>query len=285
MEALGQTNKTQLTVHNGTDAEINLSDAPASPIRTRNAPHLTALPSPTTTVAKEFHKIPFQEQRTSCTQLHVFLSSVSKDLATFNCVDNPPTTALVNILKSNMVRVVYGIGYGTTPIGGISPLANKILVLSGDGSAETPPTVFLLPDSVADNNTIKILNNIEFETKRGTKNDENYPMFKNSGLTEEKDITKLMLIPTFLVYDGFEHDLEVLTLYNQVKTLANTGNLDIVALLAFLKGCMVSRTQWDPNTYVPITTFMATAPTSARTWGKNIFITIFPSLNTTTPAT
>ena len=48
---------------------------------------------------------------------------------------------------------------------------------------------------------------------------------------------------------------------------------------------MVSRTQRDPNTYVLVTTFMATAPTSARTWGRNKFTTIFPNLNTTTPAT
>ena len=73
-ETLGQTN--QLTLDIGTDAETNLPEAPASPIGTENAPHLTALPLPTTTAAKEFHKIRLQEQRTSCAQLHAFLSSV-----------------------------------------------------------------------------------------------------------------------------------------------------------------------------------------------------------------
>ena len=283
VETPEQTNRTGPTAHTGTDAQTNLLDAPTFPTGTKNVPHLTALPSPTTTVAKEFHKIPSQEQHTSCAQLHTFLSSGSKNLVIFNCVNNPPTTALVNIPKSNMARVVYGIGYGTALIGGVSPLANKLLVLSGDGASATHPTVLLLPDSVADNNVIKIPNNVEFDTKRTTANGENYPMFKNSGVTKEKDMMKLMPIPTFFAYDGFKHDLEVLTVYNQVATLANAGNPDIVALLALLKGCMVSRTQWDPNTYIPVTTFMATVLTIARTWGRDKFKTIFPSLNRTIP--
>ena len=246
-------------------------------------PAVPAVPLPISAamVAKEFHKIPLQERRIHCTQLHIFLSSQQKDLAIFNCDGNPLTTALVNIPKLNLFCVVYDIRYGTTPIGGASPLSNKLLAFSGDGTTETPPTVLVLPQSIVTKNTIKIPNDGEIYTKRATSNGGNFPMFKNAHVTKEMELMKLMPIPTFLAYNGFEHDLEVLTVYNPVATLGNTGDPYILELLAFLKGCMVSRLLRDPNTYVTTATFMVTASTNAQNWGAVKFKALFPTSRNT----
>ena len=48
-------------------------------------------------------------------------------------------TCLINIPKSNTDRVIHSIGFGSSPIGGSSPVENKILALSLDGEASRPP--------------------------------------------------------------------------------------------------------------------------------------------------
>ena len=51
---------------------------------------------------------------------------------------------MVNIPDTGTVHIVHSLGFGTNPIGEVSPIANNVLTLTGDGSAATPPQVLTL---------------------------------------------------------------------------------------------------------------------------------------------
>ena len=106
-------------------------------------------------------------------------------------------------------------------------------------------------------------------------------MFKHANLTSLFSITKILPIPLFLIYDGFKTNLDAVTFYSRVCALANQEEPNIVALSAFLQGCMTSRNQHDVNTYSASQVFMAASPPAARVWGLQKLLTSFPAL---TPA-
>ena len=59
------------------------------------------------------HKINLVEQRSNATQLFAFF----EDLAQLNALGNNPVACIVNILKSDQIRVIYSLGFGTSPMG------------------------------------------------------------------------------------------------------------------------------------------------------------------------
>jgi len=54
-------------------------------------------------------------------------------------------------------------------------------------------------------------------------------MFKNAHLSFLFTITKIMPIPLFLVYDGFEKVLDAVMVYKQVNALVNQEEPNILA--------------------------------------------------------
>jgi len=117
---------------------------------------------------------------------------------------------------------------------------------------------------------------------------------KRKGCLHKKSGRRPLPIPSFLVYDGFETVINAVTVYHRVSALDNQGEPNIVALSAFLRGCMTSRNQRDYNTYSASQVFMASSPPAARAWGVQKLLTSFPALKpeeaakgnpTTSPAT
>ena len=72
-------------------------------------------------------------------------------------------------------------------------------------------------------------------------NNQAFPLFKNANLTHEGIVIKIIPIITFLVYDGFDANLDSITIYRRIKTLDNLTEPSIQVLLTFLRGCMTSR--------------------------------------------
>ena len=105
----------------------------------------TTLPPPSTAIAKEMHKIDLVEQHSNATQLFAFFADDAKDLAQLNALGNNPAACIVNIPKSDQIRVIYSLGFGTSPTGRVSLVANKILAMTGEGDATNPPAVMTFP--------------------------------------------------------------------------------------------------------------------------------------------
>ena len=235
-------------------------------------------PPPTTAIAKEMHKVIMTEQRINTTQLFVFLNTDDKDLAQLNAVDNKPAACIINLPQTDQIRVIHSLGFGTSPIGRVSPVANKILALTGDGDAMNPPAVMVLPSDMVETVNCLTPTNEEFATKMAEPGNASFPWFKNASLTNNSSFIKIMPIPAFLVYDGFDKDLDAVTVYKRVHALANLEEPNMLALSSFLRGCMTSRLKHDVNTYAASQVFMAAPPPTARSWGVQKLSASFPAL-------
>ena len=241
------------------------------------------LPPPTATLAQELHKIPLNEQRRHAAQLYTFLVQPSVDLSNLNNPSNPATTCMVNIPDSSMIRIVHSIGYGTNPIGQVSPIANHILTLTGDGSTANPPQALILPQETATPIDIRVPSEAEFNTKILTNTQ--FALFKNNDVNARAKVPKLMPIITFLVYDGFDMDLDAVTIYKRVQNLHNQQDPHVQAMLHFLRGCMTKRykTNKDPTTFVDASYFLANPHPTAREWALRKFHESFPALTQNNP--
>eukprot|EP00957_Ditylum_brightwellii_P065060 4934970-Ditylum_brightwellii.AAC.1 len=67
-----------------------------------------------------------------------------------------PFVALVNLLNSNLVKLVYGSGYRFSGIESTSPTNGKVLMLTGEGDEMLgAPECLCLPESVRNKLTVK----------------------------------------------------------------------------------------------------------------------------------
>eukprot|EP00957_Ditylum_brightwellii_P064845 4919553-Ditylum_brightwellii.AAC.1 len=71
-------------------------------------------------------------------------------------------------------------------------------------------------------------------------------------------------LPAFLLYNGFEADLQAEELYEQVLSLNNQAEDYIMHAQNFLRTCLVKRNVNDPKTFVDPAVFMSTAPSAAK---------------------
>ena len=83
-------------------------------------------------VSTAFGNIAPEEHRKRAGQLYSFLRDPNANLMRLN-TDRTLRTCLVAIPSSKLVKVVYGLSFGVTGIETVSPLADKMLVLFGEG--------------------------------------------------------------------------------------------------------------------------------------------------------
>ena len=77
-----------------------------------------------------------------------FLNDPTSDLRDLNG-DKTIFTAIIAVPGTQKVKVIYGMGRGTAQIGQVSPVANKMLALFGEGGADLgTPQVIVLPDDI-----------------------------------------------------------------------------------------------------------------------------------------
>eukprot|EP00957_Ditylum_brightwellii_P168996 12863261-Ditylum_brightwellii.AAC.1 len=90
------------------------------------------LPAAGGCIARQFNAMMPTEQKAATQTLHEFLKDPSNQLMQLNEGANKFTT-LVNLPSSNIIRLVHGLGFGTTAIGSTSPVTGKVLMLSEEG--------------------------------------------------------------------------------------------------------------------------------------------------------
>ena len=79
-----------------------------------------ALPAADGEVARQFAKIPPAEQIDFTSKVFTFLSDPDANPLTLNA-ENRPLAAMLSLPNSNLVRLVYSLGYGASGIGDSSP--------------------------------------------------------------------------------------------------------------------------------------------------------------------
>ena len=167
---------------------------------------------------------------------------------------------------------------GTNPMGRSSTITGKILYRVGDGSSAKPSQAMVLPRKFFHKISTRVPEKYSF--KRNLINTQSSPFKKIANLPYEGIILRLKPIIAFLVQNGFDEDLDTITIYKRIKTLDNLSEPYIQALLTFLHGCMTSRLVNDTGNFIPSIFFMDSTPPGARTWGLNKFNITFPTLFT-----
>ena len=112
-----------------------------------------------------------------------------------------------------------------TPLGirEVSPIANHVITLTGDGAAAIPPQVLTVPKEMADPLEICIPSEPEFNIK--ILQTSRYPLFCNADVPETVLTPKIMPIIIFLVYDSFDQDLDAVVVYERVKTYTTSSSV------------------------------------------------------------
>ena len=75
-----------------------------------------ALPAPETSIAKSLHQMDLQTQRDMASALFEFLEDDSSQLLSLN-EGNTPMAVLINLPDSSKVKLLYGLGMGSSGIG------------------------------------------------------------------------------------------------------------------------------------------------------------------------
>ena len=114
-----------------------------------------ALPAADGEVTRQFAKTPLAEQIEFTAKVYTFLRDPASNPLTLNA-ESRPLAAMLSLPNSDLVRIVYSLGFGASGIGNSSPTDRKFLTLSGEGRvAIGSPQVFMLPSSLINTNAVK----------------------------------------------------------------------------------------------------------------------------------
>ena len=157
----------------GGSASTATATATAAPPALTHVPVLhvaAALPGPTGDVPKLLDTTSKEDQRKQADGLFDFLTSVDPALARLN-EGNDIFVALVNVPKTSLVKVVYGLGLGSSPIGpSVSAIDGKLLMLHGDGNKDIgPPQPLVLPSTMVEKKSIATMTDDQFSSTLTTK--------------------------------------------------------------------------------------------------------------------
>jgi hypothetical protein len=186
---------------------------------------------------------------------------------------------------SNRVNLVYGLGFGTAGIGRVSPVAGKLLALTGEGGGEIRPAqTIVLEASLKDKVCMKNITTAQVATvfRLGTHRIDQ-PIKKALEVNGEQTTTmKIVPIPPYFVYDGFEQDLDATMVYKRVMHCQEHDSPMRTNVLEFLCTCMIG--QWrtkDIKPFLPVECFHRMLSREARLWAATQMDKILPELSLT----
>ena len=230
-------------------------------------------------VAKEFDKDSRQRQREQADALYSFLTDFP-DLLRLNEGDHA-YAALLSVAKTKFVKVVFCPGFGSSPIGSsASATDGKLLFLQGDGDAECgPPSPLCISKVAADAHTVAAMTVDQFSTTIATKGaDFSYPLLSRTAVSSTVAIMTLAPLPPYLVYDGFDRDLNAAEVLERVLSNTEASGDMFDHLQDFLRACLTAHGVGDNKPYLPSATLTCAPPRAARHWAKNKFTKCFPTL-------
>ena len=231
-------------------------------------------------------------------QCEILASFLIKDKDTRNLdslnFDTSKTPYIVAMLDSSRnVRIIYGIGTGAGLMGLTTHnLETNILALTGEYMKDSiVPSVVVFPPSVLNPTEIRIPTDTEMEEVFKTHATKPF-FFKHKNLTESVTIPTIIPIPAFLVYDGFDMDIDALVIYERIMSIFDKLDEELPTtlplLIAFLRNVIVDTTQKDNTVHQSPNLFMSMPHPMALTWKKRKQAAMFPEIfartaPTTTP--
>ena len=115
-------------------------------------------------------------------------------------------------------------GVGLSGIGQSSPTDNNFLWMHGDGGAELgAPSTLMFPTSARDVKQVSCMTEDQFKQKLVKKGGNTYswPLITKANVSTTQDIMSIAPIPSFLVYDGVNKDLNAAELLECITSIPN----------------------------------------------------------------
>jgi hypothetical protein len=147
------------------------------------------------------------------TEYFDFLTNTTSNLLELN-TDEVVRVALIGLPNLAEVKIVYSGGFGSSGIGFTSTEDGKFLFLCGDrGNDIGTPASLSLPATIRDMEEVAVMTPVQF-TGKITEKGRNFswPLHNRDKVTNTHEIMQLAPIPPFLVYNGFEKDLNAVLL-------------------------------------------------------------------------
>ena len=237
------------------------------------------LPAPTGNVPTLLHEITLEDQRQQCEQFFTFLAEESPDLLKLN-EDIVPRIALISVPRSSKVKVVYCGGIGSSPIGNTTDTDGKFLFLSGDAGKELGiPQPVIIPTQMHLKDDTLSMTHAQFSTAFTSKGvNYNYPLLQRSSITNTVRIMLVAPIPAYLVYDGFNTNLDAAEVYERVISFDSHTTPTYTHLKQFLLCCLSGHNAQDRKPWAPQEHFMQPISLSGRQWASKKFQEVFPAL-------
>ena len=237
------------------------------------------LPAATGNVAQKISATNIATQRQQAEDFYNYLALQTSDHLLQINEGTTPLIALINVPTSKEVKLLYSAGIGASPIGNTSPLDGKFLFLHGEGGNDLGnPDTLVLPGSIRIRVDVLTMTATQFSTAL-TEKGANYshPLLARARVAETSSLMQISPIPPFLVYDGFEKNLDVAEVLERVLAADTKGSNTYAHLMAFLRACLSSHNINGNKPYVEHTILVA-PPADARRWGNAKFKKCFPAL-------
>eukprot|EP00957_Ditylum_brightwellii_P106463 8121643-Ditylum_brightwellii.AAC.3 len=192
------------TTDNGEDAptveETQLSESEVFQTDEENTANL---PAPKGLVAKQMNTVKTNKQKEQVAQVFEFQQDSNPNFVRLNVSKNP-TVALVCLSNSGKIKVLYGLGYGYSGIGGTVETDGKMLALTGEGGSKLGPLHPLVLESTI-TTTCNTICPQALVFKEKVSASTTWPMFQTSTITDQTSaIMQIAPIPAFFMYDELE---------------------------------------------------------------------------------
>jgi hypothetical protein len=238
------------------------------------------LPGPIGAVATVLGTTEAATHRQRAIDLYQFFVDPDKVLLQLN-MDHTPRTCIVGMPDSHRVRVLHAIGTGSSGIGSISSLDNRLLFLTGDGGPDigTPLPLVLPPDTLTKLDRICLTQEqfVAQLTAQGAGH--TFPLVRRTNAsTTTVNVMGISPIPSFLVLDGINTDLDAAIVLERVLSLESTDGEMFTHLKEFLRCVLTGHNLGDAHCRVNQNTLNAPISADARIWANTKFKKSFPTI-------
>ena len=222
----------------------------------------------TSNVAAAFGALGPVQNRQNADTLFTFLSDPASNLLQLN---GDKTLYAGLVIVDKRVKVIYGFGFGTAPIGQASPVEGKILAMAGEFNSTCQPSVFVIDP------TIRNLQDVIAFTAQGMENaltlaGAGFRLPLGSANSQENNarvnIMQCAPIPAHMVLDGFNSDLCPVDVYERLIT-STAPSIAVEHAKKFLRAAVVKFRINDLKPCIDIVTFVPPPPQGAEEWAKD----------------
>lgn len=236
-------------------------------------------PAPVGHIATEIHKVSTIEQRKNAEDLFTLLSQPQPQLIHLNN-KKWQVAALLGVPETSKVKMVYGLGFGTTPVGTPAPLTDKLLALTGEAGPDIglPDVIALDSKALTTKTECLVPTDAAVQTELTANPQFGEFLLNPLNVTTKAQILRGAVIPAFYCYDGLHNDICAAELYERLLLITDPTPM-VHHALDFLRAMVVGKLRRsDEKPWVSPDEWRKVVPVEAKMWKKTRSEELFPAL-------